>query len=164
MAEWDPFTMPVITDTPGTVKYQDLIDGKTLTEQADETTGITQRVFTEYRAATRSKEDLRPRLTLLDKDSGEAGRYSVAPGAVISVEDGAEVKAGDVLARVARESAKTRDITGGLPRVAELFEARKPKENAIIANVTGREIGSTSGRERGCQDGEISVVEASSKK
>src|SRR3546814_20127772 len=87
MAEWDPFTMPVITDTPGTVKYQDLIDGKTLTEQADETTGITQRVVTEYRAATRPKEDLRPRLTLLDKDSGEAGSYIVAPGTVISVGD-----------------------------------------------------------------------------
>ncbi|HEX7693383.1 MAG TPA: DNA-directed RNA polymerase subunit beta', partial [Sphingomonas sp.] len=140
MAEWDPFTMPVITENPGIVKYQDLIDGKTLTEQADEATGITQRVVTEYRAATRSKEDLRPRLTLLDGDSGEAGRYMLTPGAVISVEDGAEVKAGDVLARVARESAKTRDITGGLPRVAELFEARKPKENAIIAKVSGRVV------------------------
>ncbi|MBY8828788.1 DNA-directed RNA polymerase subunit beta' [Hephaestia mangrovi] len=140
MAEWDPFTAPVITENPGIVKYQDLIDGKTLTEQADEATGITQRVVTEYRASARSKEDLRPRLTLLDGDSGEAGRYMLTPGAVISVEDGAEVKAGDVLARVARESAKTRDITGGLPRVAELFEARKPKENAIIAKVSGRVV------------------------
>ena len=140
MAEWDPFTMPVITENPGVVKYQDLIDGKTLTEQADEATGITQRVVTEYRASARSKEDLRPRLTLLDGDSGEAGRYMLTPGAVISVEDGAEVKGGDVLARVARESAKTRDITGGLPRVAELFEARKPKENAIIAKVSGRVV------------------------
>src|SRR3546814_16353911 len=145
MAEVEPSTMPVITDTPGTVKYQDLIDGKTLTGQADETTGITQRVVTEYRAATRSKEDLRPRLTLLDKDSGEAGRYIVAPGAVISVEDGAEVKAGDVLARVARESAKTRDITGGLPRVAELFRASRPKENAI--RTEGRRVGTESERQ-----------------
>ncbi|TPG18579.1 DNA-directed RNA polymerase subunit beta' [Sphingomonas koreensis] len=140
MAEWDPFTMPVITENPGIVKYQDLIDGKTLTEQADEATGITQRVVIDYRAPTKSKEDLRPRLTLLDENSGEAGRYMLTSGAVISVEDGAEVKGGDVLARVSRESAKTRDITGGLPRVAELFEARKPKENAIIAKVSGRVV------------------------
>ncbi|MFZ5748394.1 MAG: DNA-directed RNA polymerase subunit beta' [Pseudomonadota bacterium] len=140
LAEWDPFTMPVITENPGTVKYQDLIDGKTLTEQADEATGITQRVVTEYRGAGKSKEDLRPRLTLLDDGSGEAGRYMLQPGATLSVEDGAQVHAGDVLARVSREAAKTRDITGGLPRVAELFEARKPKENAIIAKVSGRVV------------------------
>ena len=140
MAEWDPFTMPVITENPGIVKYQDLLDGKTLTEQVDEATGITQRVVTEYRAASKSKEDLRPRLTLLDEGSGEAGRYMLAPGATLSVSDGQEVKGGDVLARVSREAAKTRDITGGLPRVAELFEARKPKENAIIAKVSGRVV------------------------
>jgi len=140
MAEWDPFTMPLITETGGTVKYQDLIEGKTLTEQADEATGITQRVVTEYRAATKSKEDLRPRMTLTGADTNEAARYMLAPGAVLSVEDNATVQAGDVLARVARESAKTRDITGGLPRVAELFEARKPKENAIIAKVSGRVV------------------------
>jgi DNA-directed RNA polymerase subunit beta' len=140
MAEWDPFTMPVITETGGTVKYQDLIDNKTMTEQTDEATGIAQRVVIEFRASARSKEDLRPRLTLLDAGSGEAARYMLAPGAVLSVDDGAEVQAGDVLARVSRESAKTRDITGGLPRVAELFEARKPKENAIIAKVSGRVV------------------------
>ncbi|MGV3479412.1 MAG: DNA-directed RNA polymerase subunit beta', partial [Sphingobium sp.] len=140
LAEWDPFTMPVITENPGIVKYQDLIDGKTLTEQADEATGITQRVVIEYRAPTRSKEDLRPRLTLLDAASGEAGRYMLTPGTTLSVEDGQEVRAGDVLARASREAAKTRDITGGLPRVAELFEARKPKENAIIAKVSGRVV------------------------
>jgi len=140
MAEWDPFTMPLITETGGTVKYQDLIEGKTLTEQADEATGITQRVVTEYRAATKSKEDLRPRMTLTGADANEAARYMLAPGAVLSVDDNATVQAGDVLARVARESAKTRDITGGLPRVAELFEARKPKENAIIAKVSGRVV------------------------
>lgn len=140
LAEWDPFTMPVITENPGIVKYQDLIDGKTLTEQTDEATGIAQRVVIEYRAPTRSKEDLRPRLTLLDANSGEAGRYMLTPGTTLSVEDGAEVHAGDVLARASREAAKTRDITGGLPRVAELFEARKPKENAIIAKVSGRVV------------------------
>lgn len=140
MAEWDPFTMPVITETGGTVKYQDLIDGKTLTEQVDEATGIAQRVVIENRGSSAKKEDLRPRLTLTGASEGDAARYMLAPGAVISVEDGATVQAGDVLARVARESAKTRDITGGLPRVAELFEARKPKENAIIAKVSGRVV------------------------
>ncbi|MBB4641406.1 DNA-directed RNA polymerase subunit beta' [Rhizorhapis suberifaciens] len=138
IAEWDPFTMPVITEKPGIVKYQDLIDGKTLIEQTDEATGIAQKVVSEHRGAARSKEDLRPRLTLLDTDSGEAGRYMLAIGAMLSVEDGQQVQAGDVLARVSREAAKTRDITGGLPRVAELFEARKPKDNAIIAKVSGR--------------------------
>ncbi|MCF8708085.1 DNA-directed RNA polymerase subunit beta' [Rhizorhapis sp. SPR117] len=138
LAEWDPFTMPVITEKPGIVKYQDLIDGKTLVEQTDEATGIAQSVVTEYRGAARAKEDLRPRLTLLDADSGEAARYMLTIGATLSVQDGQEVHAGDVLARVSREAAKTRDITGGLPRVAELFEARKPKDNAIIAKVSGR--------------------------
>jgi DNA-directed RNA polymerase subunit beta' len=137
IAEWDPFTMPVITETGGVVKYQDLIDNQTLTEQTDEATGISQKVVIEYRVTSR-KEDLRPRLTLLDDNSGETARYMLAPGAMLSVEDGQTVKAGEVLARVSRESAKTRDITGGLPRVAELFEARKPKENAIIAKVSGR--------------------------
>ena len=136
MAEWDPFTMPVITENPGIVKYQDLMEGKTLTEQADDATGISQRVVTEYRG--KAKEDLRPRLTLLDENSGDVGRYMLAPGTVLSVEDGAQVQAGDVLARASRESAKTRDITGGLPRVAELFEARTPKDSAIIAKVSGR--------------------------
>ncbi|MFN5902427.1 MAG: DNA-directed RNA polymerase subunit beta', partial [Novosphingobium sp.] len=139
LAEWDPFTTPVITDQPGIVKYQDLIDGRTLTEQTDEATGMTSRVVTENRATSRSKkEDLRPRLTLLDDASGEAARYMLAPGTTLSVEDGQAVEAGDVLARASREAAKTRDITGGLPRVAELFEARKPKDNAIIAKVSGR--------------------------
>ncbi|MBV9901287.1 MAG: DNA-directed RNA polymerase subunit beta', partial [Alphaproteobacteria bacterium] len=138
IAEWDPFMMPVITEKGGIVKFQDLVEGKTLTEQTDEATGIVQRVVTEFRGSARSKEDLRPRVTLLDEESGEAARYMLAPGAVLSVEDGQRVEGGEVLARVSREAAKTRDITGGLPRVAELFEARKPKENAIIAKVSGR--------------------------
>ncbi len=139
LAEWDPFTTPLITEKPGIVKYQDLIDGKTLTELTDDATGMSSRVVTENRAASRSKkEDLRPRLTLLDEDSGEAARYMLAPGTTLSVEDGQKVEAGEVLARGSREAAKTRDITGGLPRVAELFEARKPKDNAIIAKTSGR--------------------------
>ena len=139
LAEWDPFTLPVITDKPGVVRYQDLIDGRTLTELVDDATGIAQRVVTENRAGGRAKkEDLRPRLTLLDENSGETARYLLAPGTTLSVEDGQTVQAGDVLARASREAAKTRDITGGLPRVAELFEARIPKDNAIIAKISGR--------------------------
>jgi DNA-directed RNA polymerase subunit beta' len=139
IAEWDPFTMPLITEKQGVVKYQDLADGKTLIEQVDEATGIAQRVVIEYRSAGRAKkEDLQPRLTLLDDQSGEAARYLLAVGTMLSVEDGQEVQAGDVLARVSREASKTRDITGGLPRVAELFEARIPKDNAVIAKISGR--------------------------
>ena len=104
LAEWDPFTMPVITEKPGIVKFQDLIEGQTLIEQTDEATGIAQRVVTEYRGIARSKkEDLRPRLTLLDDESGEAARYLIAVGTMLSVEDGQAVEAGDVLARVTRE-------------------------------------------------------------
>ncbi|MEW9855143.1 DNA-directed RNA polymerase subunit beta' [Novosphingobium sp. M1R2S20] len=140
LAEWDPFTLPIITETSGVIRYQDLIDGRTLTEQADEATGMTSRVVTEDRSSSRAKkkEDLRPRITLLDEQSGEAARYMLAPGATLSVEDGQAVEAGDIIARASREAAKTRDITGGLPRVAELFEARKPKDNAIIAKTSGR--------------------------
>ncbi|MEY4721740.1 MAG: DNA-directed polymerase subunit beta, partial [Pseudomonadota bacterium] len=139
LAEWDPFTTPLITEKPGIVKYQDLIDSKTLTEQTDEATGMSSKIVTENRSASRSKkEDLRPRLTLLDEQSGEAARYMLAPGTTLSVEDGQQVEAGDVLARASREAAKTRDIPGGLPRVAELFEARLPKDNSVIAKISGR--------------------------
>ncbi len=139
IAEWDPFTMPLITEKQGIVKYQDLEDTKTLIEQVDEATGIAQRVVIEYRSAGRAKkEDLQPRLTLLDDQSGEAARYLLAVGTMLSVEDGQTVQAGDVLARVSREASKTRDITGGLPRVAELFEARIPKDNSVIAKISGR--------------------------
>ena len=141
LAEWDPFTLPIITEQSGVVRYQDLAEGKTMEERVDEATGIAQRVVTEYRATGRSKkEDLRPRLTLLNEsgDETEAARYMLAPGTTLSVEDGQHVEAGDILARASREAAKTRDITGGLPRVAELFEARMPKDNAIIAKISGR--------------------------
>ncbi len=140
LAEWDPFSLPIITETSGVVKYQDLIDGTTMEERIDDATGIGQRVVTELRASGRKKEDLRPRLTLLGDatDETEAARYMLAPGTSLSVEDGQHVDAGDILARASREAAKTRDITGGLPRVAELFEARMPKDNAIIAKISGR--------------------------
>jgi DNA-directed RNA polymerase subunit beta' len=137
IAEWDPSFSPVITERAGTVKFQDLIENRTLVEQTDESTGISQRAVIDDLAKSK-KEDLRPRLTLMGADATEAGVYRLAPGAVISVEDNQTVEAGEVLARMPREAAKTRDITGGLPRVAELFEARKPKENAIIAKVSGK--------------------------
>ena len=140
LAEWDPSFMPVITEKAGVVRYQDLIENRTVTEQTDETTGISQRVVTEDIQSRTKKEDLRPRLTLLDEASGEAGIYRLITGAVVAVEDGATVQAGEVLARNPREAARTRDITGGLPRVAELFEARIPKENAIIARISGRVV------------------------
>src|SRR5690242_5161537 len=108
-----------------------------MTEQVDESTGITQRVVTDD--TTKSKKDTpHPRLTLTGEKAKEAGVYRLAAGAIVAVEDGQQVEAGEVLARMPREAARTRDITGGLPRVAELFEARKPKENAIIAKVSGK--------------------------
>ena len=138
IAEWDPSFSPVITESAGTVKYQDLIENRTMTEQIDEFTGIAQRVVTDDMA--KSKKD-----TLASApDARPATRRRkracivLLPGAIVAVEDGQKVEAGEVLARMPREAARTRDITGGLPRVAELFEARKPKENAIIAKVSGK--------------------------
>ncbi|MEM6858899.1 MAG: DNA-directed RNA polymerase subunit beta', partial [Pseudomonadota bacterium] len=143
LAEWDPFTLPIITEQSGVVRYQDLIEGTTLEEQTDDATGIAQRVVTENRATGRKKkEDVRPRLMLQaegqSEDDAEAQRYMLAPGTTLSVEDGQAVEAGDILARASREAAKTRDITGGLPRVAELFEARMPKDVSIIAKISGK--------------------------
>ena len=141
LAEWDPFTLPIITEQSGVVKYQDLIDTQTMEERVDDATGIAQRVVTEIKTAGRKKkDDLRPRLTLLgdSADETEAARYMLAPGTTLSVEDGQQVEAGDILARASREAAKTRDITGGLPRVAELFEARMPKDVSVIAKISGK--------------------------
>jgi DNA-directed RNA polymerase subunit beta' len=139
LAEWDPYTLPVITDKSGVVRYQDLIEGVSLTENVDEATGIANKVVVDFRSGgSKANADLRPRITLLDEASGEAGRYLLSVDAILSVNEGDRVSAGDVLARIPREAAKTRDITGGLPRVAELFEARKPKDNAVIAKIDGR--------------------------
>ena len=143
LAEWDPFTLPIITEQSGVVRFQDLVEGSTLEEQTDDATGIAQRVVTENRATGRKKkEELRPRLMLQtegqSEDDAEAQRYMLAPGTTLSVEDGQQVEAGDILARASREAAKTRDITGGLPRVAELFEARLPKDMSVIAKISGK--------------------------
>ena len=144
LAEWDPYTLPIITERAGTVEYLDLLDGVTLVERMDEVTGLTSKVVVDYKQTAKSV-DLRPRLQLKDSKgdvvklpNGADARYFLAPDSILSVENGATVHAGDVLARIPREGSKTRDITGGLPRVAELFEARRPKDHAIIAETEGR--------------------------
>jgi len=145
IAEWDPYTRPILTEVEGIVGFEDLIEGQSMSETLDETTGIAKRVVTDWRTgAGRSQQDLRPALAISGKDGqilklarGGDARYLLAVDAVISVDPGAKVGAGDVVARIPTESAKTRDITGGLPRVAELFEARRPKESAVIAEISG---------------------------
>ncbi|AZV38523.1 DNA-directed RNA polymerase subunit beta' [Komagataeibacter xylinus] len=144
MAEWDPYTLPIITEQPGKVEYLDLIDSITLVERMDEVTGLTSKVVVDYKQASKGI-DLRPRLQLKDANgdvvklaNGNDARYFLSPDSLLSVENGAQVNAGDVLARIPREGSKTRDITGGLPRVAELFEARRPKDHAIISETEGR--------------------------
>ncbi|POF63411.1 DNA-directed RNA polymerase subunit beta' [Novacetimonas maltaceti] len=144
LAEWDPYTLPIITEQAGTVEYLDLIDSITLVERMDEVTGLTSKVVVDYKQASKGV-DLRPRLQLKDAKgdvvklaNGNDARYFLSPDSLLSVENGAHVNAGDVLARIPREGSKTRDITGGLPRVAELFEARRPKDHAIISETEGR--------------------------
>ncbi|CAH2601651.1 RNA polymerase subunit beta' [Rhodovastum atsumiense] len=144
LAEWDPYTLPIITERAGRVEYLDLIEGVTLVERMDEVTGLSSKVVVDYKQNARGV-DLRPRLQLKDDHGGVVrlpngtdARYFLSPDSILSVENGAEVHAGDVLARIPREGSKTRDITGGLPRVAELFEARRPKDHAIIAEIDGR--------------------------
>jgi DNA-directed RNA polymerase subunit beta' len=144
LAEWDPYTRPIISEVDGVVSFEDLVDRLSVSETADESTGITKRVVVDWRANPRGSE-LKPAIVVKGVDSkarksgrgGAEARYLLAVETILSVEPGAEVKAGDVLARIPMESAKTRDITGGLPRVAELFEARRPKDHAIIAESSG---------------------------
>ena len=144
LIEWDPYTVPIITEMDGVAHYVDLTEGITMREAADETTGIISREVVESKQSG-SSDNLRPRITLRDADgevinlpNGNEARYFLPVGAILSVENGGPVKAGEVLARIPRESSKTRDITGGLPRVAELFEARKPKDFAVISETDGR--------------------------
>ncbi|HVO18550.1 MAG TPA: DNA-directed RNA polymerase subunit beta' [Anaeromyxobacter sp.] len=140
LAEWDPYSMPIITEVAGRVKYGDLIDGVTISEQVDEITGLARKVV------IASKDpDARPRISIKDAEgktrklaNSEAdARYMLPEGANLVVNDGDELDAGDVIAKMPRETTKTKDITGGLPRVAELFEARKPKEHAVISEIDG---------------------------
>ncbi len=144
IAEWDPYTRPILTEVEGSIAFEDLVDGLSMSEALDESTGIAKRVVVDWRTgSSRNQQDLRPSIViksgnkLLKLARGGDARYVLAVDAIISVDPGALVKAGDVIARIPTESAKTRDITGGLPRVAELFEARKPKDAAIIAEIGG---------------------------
>ncbi len=143
IATWDPYTTPILTEVGGTVRMEDLVEGFSYREETDEATGIANRVVSDWRATSRGT-DLRPAMGVTEDGaykklaSGSDARYLLPVGAILSVGDGDQVKPGDVLARLPLESAKTRDITGGLPRVAELFEARRPKDCAIIAEMTGR--------------------------
>jgi len=144
LAEWDPYTLPIITEREGVVNYVDLIEGLSMREVVDEATGISSKKVADFRQQARGAE-LRPRIMLqtekgdpIKLSSGAEARYFLPVDAILNVANGAKVKAGEVLARIPREGSKTRDITGGLPRVAELFEARMPKDFAIIADVEGR--------------------------
>ena len=144
VAEWDPYTMPIIADKAGSIKFVDLIEGETVREVIDEATGLSSKVVMDWRQQS-SKQTRKPHLALMDEKgnvfkftNGSEARYYLPADAVITVNNGQKVSIGDVMAKLPRESTKTRDITGGLPRVAELFEARRPKDAAVIAEIDGR--------------------------
>ena len=146
ICEWDPYTTPVIAEKSGNVNYVDLIDGVSLAETVDDATGISTKAVVDWKTQSKNT-DLKPRITLRDEkgnvikkaDDNEA-RYYLVPDSILSVKDGQKISAGDVIARLPKETTKTKDITGGLPRVAELFEARKAKDSAIIAENDGKVI------------------------
>jgi len=140
IAEWDPYTIPIITEVGGVVRFGDIVDGKSMKEQVDEVTGLSSKVI-----ITHKEGDMRPRVSIKD-DSGRTlklpgtridARYLLPVGAILTLGEGDTVRAGDMVAKIPRETTKTKDITGGLPRVAELFEARKPKECAVISEIDG---------------------------
>ena len=144
IAEWDPFTTPIISELDGQAHYIDLVDGVSMREVTDSATGLSSRIVMDWRQQARTA-DLRPRIVLQGEDgkalsfaNGTEARYLLSADAIVNVGHGGEVKSGDVIARIPRETSKTRDITGGLPRVAELFEARMPKDYAIISEIDGR--------------------------
>jgi DNA-directed RNA polymerase subunit beta' len=141
VAEWDPFAVPILTEVGGLVQFGDLVEGVTVSERVDEMTGLSRKIIIESRAA-----DLRPRVSILDPETGEAmklgnteleARYLLPVGANLVVQDGQTIHPGDALAKIPRDKNQVQDITGGLPRVAELFEARKPKDHAIITEIDG---------------------------
>ncbi len=143
LAEWDAYTRPILSEVDGVVDYEDLVEGLSVNEQTDEITNITKRVIIDWRAHPKGNV-LKPSLCVKDKKGkllklprGGEARYLMSVEAILTAEPGQPIKAGDELARIPLESAKTRDITGGLPRVAELFEARRPKDHAIIAEMSG---------------------------
>ncbi|MDP2738014.1 MAG: DNA-directed RNA polymerase subunit beta', partial [Pseudorhodobacter sp.] len=142
--EWDPYTLPIIAEKAGVARFVDLVSGISVREDTDEATGMTQKIVSDWRSAPKGN-DLKPEVIIMDPATGEPVRgdagnpisYPMSVDAILSVEDGQDIRPGDVVARIPREGAKTKDITGGLPRVAELFEARRPKDHAIIAESDG---------------------------
>ncbi len=140
LAEWDPYSIPILTELPGRVKFGDIIEGVTMQEKVDDFTGLSRKVIIEPKDS-----NLRPRISIKDDtgrtlqipESASAARYLLSVGSNILVAEGDMVEAGDVLVKIPRETTKTKDITGGLPRVAELFEARRPKEFAVISEING---------------------------
>jgi DNA-directed RNA polymerase subunit beta' len=145
VASWDPHTHPIVVEVAGKARFSDFVDGVTVQKQTDEITGLTSMVVTDPKQRGSAGKDLRPMVQLVDEDGEElkipgtdvAAHYFLPAEAIVGLEDGAQVEVGDVVARIPQESSKTRDITGGLPRVADLFEARKPKDPAIMAEISG---------------------------
>ena len=145
VAEWDPHTHPIVTEVKGRIQFVDLIEGVTCVHQTDELTGVSSTVVIAADQKGRNKKTLRPMISVVDEngevikltESGQPANYFLSPGAMIRAGQGDEISVGDVIARMPQEGSKTRDITGGLPRVAELFEARKPKDPAILAEISG---------------------------
>jgi len=135
IAEWDPYNIPVIAECDGVIKYNDLAENVSLREKIEESTGVSTKIVMDWKQY--SKQDLKPRLSIMVGNDAQK-EYSMSIGTIIGASNGEEVKAGDVIARIPKESSKTRDITGGLPRVAELFEARKPKNAAVMSEVDGK--------------------------
>jgi DNA-directed RNA polymerase subunit beta' len=143
IGEWEPYALPILTEVEGEVSFEDVVEGVSINEVTDEATGISQRVVIDPLSGSKAA-DLKPAIVLKDEKgqiktlaSGKEARYLLSVGSILSVEAGAKVHAGDTLARIPTEGATSSDITGGLPRVAELFEARRPKEHAIIAEIGG---------------------------
>ena len=158
LAKWDPNSHPIITEVAGFVKLQDLVEGVTVVREVDEATGLAKMVITDPKTRGSSGKDLRPTIRLVDETGKDVcfvgtnipATYNLPAKSVVSVEDGQQLGVGDMVARLPVESSKTRDITGGLPRVADLFEARKPKDPAILAEASGviRMGDSTKGKQR----------------
>jgi len=132
LAEWDPYTISILTEFAGTVAYGDIVENVTMREELDEVTGHAEQVIMEHR-----EEKKHPRISIKDENGKTIGRFMLPAGAHINVKEGEKVEAGDIIAKIPRETTKTKDITGGLPRVVELFEARKPHDQATIAEVSG---------------------------
>ncbi len=141
LLEWDPYTVPIVAEETGKLDFSDLVEGVSFIEKFDETTGISSKVIIDWKSF-QGKQDLKPQLLITDKNgnpikSKNSSTYDLSVGIVLNIEKGKDVSAGDVIARIPRASSKTKDITGGLPRVADIFESRKPKNPAVLAEISG---------------------------